>query len=290
MKISGFLFFMLLTFNVTAEPIRVTFIVPDQERPTYFWHLVMDVAKSVAMDVDVELEILFSDYNRFGLKVAVQDILASDKRPDYIIFRPFKGNAVEVFNMLASSDIPFITLEHAFSKEEAIQLGSPGQNYPRWLGMVNYNDVAGGALLTSALYKHHKRQNPKSRMEITGLGGDFDQVSMARQAHLDKALFDSKDISINQVFPMQWSPDVVSERFSEVFKRYPDTDAFWCAGDLMAVAVADQLDKTGWPKDKQIVIGGFDWLPQALNKVNEGKLTASVGGHFLMAAKAIFVD
>jgi len=39
--------------------------------------------------------------------------------------------------------------------------------------------------------------------------------------------------------------------------------------------------------NKPIVVGGFDWLPEALLKIQKGELTASAGGHFLMGAIAI---
>lgn len=287
MRLTLFIFVMLLHLKSVAEPINITFIVPDQDRPTFFWSLVHKVAKSVAEDVDVELEVYYSDYNRFASKAAIKTIISRDKQPDYIIFRPFQGNAVEVFNLLEDSGIPFVTLEQAFDASEASLIGKPKQKYQSWLGRVNYDDVAGGSLLTSALYKQHQKLNPELSMLVTGLGGDFDQVSMARQSNLDYMLSSNEGIKVNQVFPMQWSPDVVRERFTGIYERYPETTAFWCAGDLMAVEVTNQLDQVGWPKQKKILIGGFDWLPEALEKIHQGKMAASVGGHFLMTSKAI---
>lgn len=287
MKFRWFLFAILVHFSSTAETLNISFVVPDQERPTYFWHLVSEIAQSVAEDLDVELELRFSNYNRYASRTAIKSITNRINRPDYIIFRPFQGNAVEVFDLLESSEIPFVTLEQAFDAEEAKQLKKPGQKYKYWLGMVNYDDLAGGTLLTSALYKHHQKQNPNQTMKVTGLGGDFDQVSMDRQANLSEKWYEPANIKVNQVFPMDWSPDVVRARFAEVIKRYPNTDTFWCAGDLMAVEVVNQFNKVGWPADRKIIIGGFDWLPDALEKVNSRELTASVGGHFLMAGKAI---
>lgn len=287
MRLTFFLFAILFHFQCAAESLNITFIVPDQNRPTFFWSLVHQVAKSVADDVDVELEVYYSDYNRFASRTAIKTIINREKTPDYIIFRPFQGNAVEVFELLESSGIPFVTLEQAFDATEASLIGKPRQKYKSWLGEVNYDDFAGGTLLTSALYKQHQKLNPEQDMLVTGIGGDFDQVSMMRQANLDYMIGKSGGFKVTQVFPMQWSPDVVRDRFLGIYKRYPDTTVFWCAGDLMAVEVINQLNQVGWPERKRILIGGFDWLPEALEQIQQGKMSASVGGHFLMASKAI---
>ena len=289
MKLNGLILCILFSLESVAKPVTVTFVVPDQQRPSYFWNLVTEVAKSAAEDVDVTLEVLFSDYHRFALRSAVTELAARPVKPDYVIFRPFKGNAVEVFELLESSGIPFVTLEQAFSVSESDKLGRPGEKYSQWVGMISYDDTGGGGLLTSALYKHFKKRAPDMNMQVTGLGGDFDFVAKSRQYHLDNYMGTPEDLTVNQVFPMDWSPEKVRDRFDEVYKRYPKTNAFWCAGDLMAVAVAEQLSIRGRPENLPVVIGGFDWLPEALEKISKGELTASVGGHFLMAARAVLL-
>jgi ABC-type sugar transport system substrate-binding protein len=72
--------------------------------------------------------------------------------------------------------------------------------------------------------------------------------------------------------------------FALMLDRYPNTNIFWCASDQLALETLEQYRLTF---DRPIVIGGFDWLPEALSKIQQGKLTASVGGHFLMGAVAI---
>jgi ABC-type sugar transport system substrate-binding protein len=287
MRLKCFIFALLMHFQSAAESLNITFIVPDQNRPTFFWSLVHKVAQSMAEDVDVELEVYYSDNNRFASRAAIKTIISRENKPDYIVFRPFQGNAVEIFDLLESSNIPFVTLEQAFGATEASLIGEPRQKYTSWLGQINYDDFAGGTLLTSALYKHHQKLNPKHTMLVTGIGGDFDQVSMARQANLDYMIGKSGGFKVTQIFPMQWSPYVVRDRFLGIYQRYPKTNTFWCAGDLMAIEVINQLDQIGWPKKNKVLIGGFDWLPEALEQIHQGKMTASVGGHFLMASKAI---
>ena len=111
-----------------AKNTTVTFIVPDQSGPA-FWQIVTDLTRKVGKDLSIDLEIIYSDSNRFASLKVIQNIISRQQKPDYLIFRPFYGNAVEIFSLLESNKIPFVTLEQAFIGKEAEQLGVPKINF-----------------------------------------------------------------------------------------------------------------------------------------------------------------
>jgi ABC-type sugar transport system substrate-binding protein len=286
MKFICLIVLLLIQLKVNAETLKITFVVPDEKTLT-FWHLVSDVARSVAEDVDVELDVVYSDNNRFASKIVLEKIALARDKPDYLIFRPFQGNSLEIFNLLESQGIPFVTLEQAFTADEAKLLGVPQQKFKHWLGAINYDNEAGGKLLTQALHTRFKALHPDKPFYITGIGGDFDAVSMERQTYLEQYFKANEHIIVNQIFPMYWRAEAIEERFADIHQRYPQTNAYWCAGDNMALAVSRQLSKLGKQPGQQVLIGGFDWLPTAIEKIHSGEMTASVGGHFLMTGTAI---
>ena len=55
----------------------------------------------------------------------------------------------------------------------------------------------------------------------------------------------------------------------------------------MALAVVDAIEDSGKVVGVDILVGGFDWTPKAIISINNNKLTASIGGHFMMGAMAI---
>jgi ABC-type sugar transport system substrate-binding protein len=286
MKLKWLILIFLFHWESNATSLQVSFIVPDKEA-NLFWQQVIDVAQSVADDLDIKLTVHFSDTNRFSALSTVNAVSRQKLKPDYIIYRPMQGNAVAVVDLLESRKIPFVTLERGFRDVEAIEIGKPQQKYKHWLGAVSYDDEAAGALLTSALYKQHLKNNPLKKMYVTGISGAIDRVSLARQSNLEK-LYDSKgDIFINQVFPMSWDLKNVKENFPAMYSRYPNTNAYWCVADSFCLTVIEQLKMLGLPSDKKIVVGGFDWLSPAIDKIKTGEMTASVGGHFLMVGKAL---
>ncbi|MDP7593403.1 MAG: hypothetical protein QF552_12065 [Litorilituus sp.] len=83
---------------------------------------------------------------------------------------------------------------------------------------------------------------------------------------------------------MFWKSTIIHERFPLITKRYPKTGVYWCASDQMALEILKEHQATG---THPVIIGGFDWLPEALKKIKSKELSASAGGHFLMATHAL---
>ena len=273
---------MVLLFSQLAFATKIILIIPDEEGPA-FWNLVHQVSAASAQSLNVQLEVIYGGANRFSTLEIIENIVARPLMPDFLIFRPFHGNAANVFDLIEARGILFVTLEQAFSGKEAIELQRPKQKYKNWIGEVAYDNANGGALLLNALLKEHRVRYPTVKPSIIGMGGDFDNLSIVRQ----QVLMDLKprgDVNLNQIFPSYWDPKNIAANFELMIERYPDTNIFWCAGDQLALETLLQHQLLF---NKPIVVGGFDWLPEALLKIQDGELTASVGGHFLMGAIAI---
>ena len=279
-KIFAILMFCL--FSQFAFATKIILVIPDEEGPA-FWNMVHQVSAASAKSLDVELEVIYGGANRFATRSIIDNIVARPIKPDYLIFRPFHGNAVATFERIEARGISFVTLEQAFSGEEAKKLQHPKQKYQHWIGEITYDNVRGGELLLNTLLAEQRIRSPTIKPSIIGIGGDFDNLSLSRQQVLTNIEL-SNEGNLNQVFPTYWDPQNVASNFAMMSKRYPDTNIFWCAGDQLALEALKQFQLLS---NKPIVVGGFDWLPDALLKIQQGEYTASVGGHFLMGAIAI---
>ncbi len=277
----------LLTNTAYAQKLHVAFIVPD--RPAaQFWFLQSQVAQNVATDLDINLELIWSDGDRFGSLKAVTRLVKRQIKPDFVILRPFQGTTVKVFNLLEESKIPFVSLEQAYNEEEKQIIDEPQKKYKSWLAQIHYDNKVGGELLVNNLIKQHQVIHPNTKAFVTGLSGNFDSVSNDRNAGLRKAIGSNKTAELNQIFNMFWKTSVVIERFDKMVKRYPNTNIYWSAGDEMALGLLAQLREHNFKlDDHSIFIGGFDWVPEALEKIKQKELSASAGGHFLMASHAL---
>lgn len=187
-----------------------------------------------------------------------------------MVFRPFQGSSQLVFETLEQAKIPFITLEQVFEGKEAELLQRPQQAFKYWIDEIEYNQKSAGAKLTEKLHREFAKENSDKVAQLTGLGGVYDRVSSGREDALRTYLRQTNKVLLNQVFPMQFSQAVVSQRFSRVLSRYPDTDIFWCASAQMALEVKLQSGKS--TSGKKWYIGAFDWLPEAVTQIQSAKL------------------
>ncbi|MBU3003669.1 ABC transporter substrate-binding protein [Paraglaciecola arctica] len=271
-----------LVFSQCVFAVRVILIIPDKEGAA-FWDMVYQASFASAKSLGMSLEVIYGGDNRFTTLAIIEDIVTQPSQPDYLIFRPYHGNTANVFDTIEAKGIDFVTLEQAFADNETTELLKPKQKYKHWIGEVAYDNVSGGALLLKALIDAHLSQHPDIKPSITGIGGNFDYLSRTREQSLN-ALYRRNDIDLNQIFPTYWDPQNIATNFETILKRYPHTNIFWCASGQLTLKTLQQYQLLS---NKPTVIGGFDWLPEALLKIQQGELTASVGGHFLMGAIAM---
>lgn len=280
MKILLSLVILLISHHCFA--MKIVMVVPLKKHDV-FWETVDQVSVASAKSLGVELEILSGGVDRFSTLELINEITSRQDKPDYIIFRPFHGNAITTFNKVEASGISFVTLEQPVYGDEALQLKKPHQKYKHWIGEVVYNNSKAGQQLLDALFKEFVSLESNAMPSLIGIGGNLDNLSASRELSLTN-LVSENDSRINQIFPTYWLDQNVAINFKAMMARYPQTNIFWCASDKLALEVLKQHQLQF---ERPRIIGGFDWLPEALQKIQQGQLTASMGGHFLMGAIAI---
>lgn len=269
----------ILPFSAFAETrLQVTFVVPDKEGPL-FWTFVKDIALVAANDLEIDVEVIYTDNDRFATLASIKKLLSREHKPDYVIVRPFTGNEQSVLQLLGQANIPFVTLESEYDGKDLSAL-----TLDNWLSQIIYDNVEGGRILTEALIQSARQKYPTETLEILALGGDFDSIALQRQQYLSQLYLKKQhDVIVNQIIPTYWNINTVKTKLDKLLERYPNTNIIWSASDQMAVAALQSEHL----KNKAYVIGGFDWLHQALELIESGQMHASVGGHFLMAVHGL---
>ena len=268
---------------VFAKDLKIALIIP-QAQNNNFWQLVENFSVAASEDLNIKLDLVHADNNRFAIKAAIQNLLNNGEKPDYLIFRPFSGNAQPLFQLLEDNKQKFVTLEQAHLDDDTTKLGQPGEQFTYWIGEVLYDNWQAGYLLADTLIN----MAPKKlrNINLLGFGGRRDFVSIQRNKGLIAAVEKHRNAHLHQVFTMHWDSSIVRKRFAKIASRYPDTNIIWSSSDIMAIEAKKQA-----LKNKELaftpIIGGIDWMPVALKKIAQGEIEASVGGHFLMGAQAI---
>jgi ABC-type sugar transport system substrate-binding protein len=279
-------FSTVLSFNATAktDAIQVLMISPSYKSDPFFSQ-VDEVARYAAASLGFELTLLHGDGNRLIQKKILQSYL-KERKPDYLILQAYPGTGQELFDYLHRQQIPTITLEHILLDKEQPLVGRPGEKYPYWLGEIYHNNQEAGQLLMQALLKKCHASASSGFSDVVGVNGAYGFESDQRAAGAEAAVKTTPPFKLQQIVHANWVRDVAYTQTLQLMRRYPQSRVIWSASDWMALGAIEALQSQQLDVN-DFCIGGFDWIPAAVEKIREGELTASVGGHFLMAAWAM---
>ncbi|MDO6428596.1 ABC transporter substrate-binding protein [Thalassotalea sp. 1_MG-2023] len=284
MKLFLLFFIGLIHFNCIA--INVTFVNPSVPG-TPFWDRVTAVAKAAAEDLSINLTIVYGKDNRIYNFKAIEQVIAADNKPDYLIFMPYDGNAVNTFERLEQAKIPFVTIERTLKKYEQTMIGFPQEKFTYWLGEVFHDNVFAGKLLATELIKQAKKQQSNKNIVAIGLAGSFSGESNERTQGLELAVEETNGVSLVQVVPAIWSRERSRNIIFQLNARFGHIDIAWAASDGMALGILDSIDSGYKGLNANMIIGGVDWTEEGLKEIENGRIAASVGGHFMQTAWAL---
>ena len=86
-----------------------------------------------------------------------------------------------------------------------------------------------------------------------------------------------------QIVSARWVADVAANKYEMLTTRYGISDVVWLANNDMALGVLERARSLG----KIPKIGGFDWVPPAINSLSSSGLSAVIGGHDIDIAYAL---
>lgn len=278
---------LLLSLTFSAQAIEVTFINPSY-KGSPFWQQVSEIASAAASNLNISLKIIYSGGHRLLQKEQIDKLIKQENKPDYVIFLPYDGTALETFNKLELAKIPFITLERSLFPDLQVKLGTPGKPFKYWLAEIYHDNKKAGALLAKALIKASSRTllSQKS-INVAGISGDISGHSNERNAGLIATLAENTGFSLTQIVNARWDQEQAGQVFIGLLRRYQDIQLVWSSSDTMALGVVDIATAQGKKLNHDLFVGGFDWNAQALQAIKNNRYAASVGGHFMQTAWAL---
>lgn len=278
------LFFLIPGLSAAAEPVfKVGFVAPSGADDPFFSELI-EVMKAAAEDLNIELNIKYSERGvslyakRAGLK------LISSYKPDYFLTGFWPGGAKYHLKEAEESGIKSFVFN---SPVEGDFSTGPRQALSHWIGQMTPDYRQASYQLADALIQAARRKLPdkSGKVEIIALSGNEDDVSAIQRIQgLKDRIREHNDAILREVILAGWSKEVADRVTENLLGKYPEVTVVWAASDHMAQGAADAVERMGKTPGKDIMIGGFDWNQKSLNDIKAGKITASMGGHILEGA------
>ncbi len=281
----------LFCTSLQAKPTIAWFTNLPEEVETEggFWRFAYYFAVAAAEDLDVDLQIYFSDTNHILMKRQVDQVLRGASKPDGVIMHNYKGIGRYALEVAEQEKIYTLIFNAGFDPRSVV--GEPRRRLKYWLGQLLPDDRYAGQILAEKLIEEHTKLAGK---EILGLmvglqGNHTSEASNLRMEGLMQVLEADKSVKLAQFLPLDWKRYKAAEALPALLGRYPDIKIIWGANDSMALGILDALGQRAGPPlaGEDLVIGGIDWLPEALEKVKSGEIAVSVGGHFYEGALAV---
>ncbi|HEX7028814.1 MAG TPA: ABC transporter substrate-binding protein [Gammaproteobacteria bacterium] len=289
------LLFSLLIISATAaaEPakLRIGFICaagPDHP----FWGQVAQVMQAAANDLDIDLIVKY-DLSRssYASKKAGIQLLGSDPKLDYML-TPYWGSVTPAHLEYAQQHgIKVFAFNSDVPEAEYEEVGQfPRQKYANWIGHMVPDDKVAGYDLAAALFERARKTNGATRISVLALNGPFEStVGTSRLAGLKSKVEEESGAVLEDVVLTNWEAGAASKTAADLLTKYPGVDVLWAPNESITWGALLAVEKSGKTPGKDIYIGGFDWNPESAKAIADGRITASMFGHFLEGAWALIL-
>ena len=234
------------------DQFQIVFSVPGLNFP-FFVHM-MNIARDKAAELDIELIEQDGQDNSATQSAGIESAIAQGV--DGIVISPKDVEALApAIQAAMDAGIPVVTVDRAVTGADT-------------LGHVGADNVRGG------------EKQGEYLMEILPEGGQIIELqgsvgaspAIDRSAGFNAAIADSPEYEIVFQQTAGFARDQGLTVTEQALQANPDVDAIVAANDDMAFGAAEAVAGAGL----EIPIIGFDALPEALQAVQDGTLTATV--------------
>lgn len=268
----------------------VVFLSPDDSR---FWYLVSEFMVEVAADLDLNLEVLFDhDSHRYSYLRIAEDVLGRENKPDYLVFMFKEQVSTRMLTYANEMGVKVFTIDTGVPAATKASVGGPRETLPNWIGHLAPDNVGAGRTLTTILEQQAQRlglAGPGQSLPLVALSGTLDSsAAKDRQQGLVDAASANRSY-ILQLVDAEWSRKLAKTKTRVLLKRYPQVAAIWSASDGMALGAIDAAKQAGKRPGEDVLVGGVDWEPEALEAIRSGELAVSLGRHFMGGGLALLL-
>ena len=274
----------------TEDRIKVAYISPvELNHP--FWGQIVSFMQAVADDLNIDLQVTVSSENRFLLKNKSLKIIKGASRPNYMITSYFPSVTADMVEAGQKSNVGIFVFNANLSDEDINRIGLPREKFKNFVGHMYPDGTLAGFNLTDILLKEArlKKLAVDGKYQVLALRGSDSYARDSREYGLKRRMRSSSDADIIGNMPSDWKRDVANENTKKILSQFPKASVIWAASDLMALGGADAAKELGRTPGKDIVVGGIDWAPEALEAIADGTMTVSLGGHFMEAGWALIL-
>ena len=276
--------FCLYAPSYAADKPYVVFANPGGKDDVFF-QLMNDFMQAAADDLGFELDVYYGDRNHVMYDENLDTIFRQDRLPDYLIGMDARGSGITMLEKAEARGVKTIFINQGFLGEVRETMGGPGERYKHWLFEFLPDDTHSGYTLAKVLIEKALSNGLVDEQGVVNVvainGHEKSSASILREEGLKRAIGESPNARLLQVAHAGWKREKAQELTEGLLKRYPQVKVIWSASDMMGLGITEGIRMSGRSPGENVLTGGVDWANFALDLVEKGDFTVSVGGHFM---------
>jgi len=268
---------------------KVATIAPDLATPGTFYTHVVAFMKLAASQLGIRLEVLDCGLDGNLMVQQAHKLVGTPVKPDYLLINNSRGVARKVLSVAAEAGVKAFVVCEGLLYSEKILLGGPGEKLEQWIGELLPDDENAGYLLGRTLIDQAQAGGllgSDGLVHVGGLGGELTSAALLRVKGLQRA---GTQVAKLTVVTAGWSEEKGKLWTKNVLSKDPEISVLWAANDAVAMGAYAACQEVGRLPGKDVLIGGIDLDPRALQLISNGALACSVGGHVIDGARALIL-
>lgn len=297
-RLVPWLFLLLATIGfagaASAARLNVTFVNPGRS-DEYFWVSVSEVMRAAAAQLDIALEVRYAERDRDRMVVLGQEAVARPVPPDYLVAVNEEGFAVDILRRAEQRGVKTFLVLNSLTPEQAAEIGKPGERYRHWIGSILPDNFVAGRRMAEAVIAaaaQAGQRDGRGRVQLLAILGDrLTPASIERTAGLHAALERHPEVELSRQINSKWT-EAEGQQIAESYLAWAARNgvhvgAIWAANDPLAFGAIAALKAAGYRPGADVFVAGLNWSAPALQRVREGELLLTDGGHFLAGGWAM---
>jgi len=277
----------LLLSSLSCHALRVAFINPGRNDEVY-WMTASQAMQAAANSLSIGLELRYAQRDPTRSLAIARELAArpAEQRPDYVILVNEKNTLVANAELLGAAGIKsFAAFSGLLPQQRAPW--APRRGLPLLLGSLEPDSQQAGYLTAKALIERglqEQRQGADGRLHLLALAGDRSTpTSIGRNEGMRQAVAEQAGVVLDQQVFADWRRDLAAAQMQGLLQRHPEASLVWSGNDQMAFGAMEAARAA----KRSLLFAAVNTSKEALQALQDGRLAALAGGHFLAGAWAL---
>ncbi|MBN1379154.1 MAG: ABC transporter substrate-binding protein [Gammaproteobacteria bacterium] len=293
------LLFVLLAINTSlvfaeSERLRVGFLCSAPPGHP-FWGPVVQAMQAVANDLDIELIVKYDETrSTYVTKRLGNHLISKGPKLDYFLTKYWSSVTDSHIQQAKERGTKVFVFNSDILREDYPTVGRrPREMHAHFIGQAVPDDRKAGYELASILVKRAqqiKAGSSDDKINVLALVAPaVSAVRYIRVEGLKTKIDEIPEAILEDVVETNWESGSASQVIADLLQQYPQTDVIWSANEAIAWGAVQAVEKLNKIPGKDIIVGGFDWEDESIKAIADGRMTASMFGHFMEGAWALLL-